>query len=143
MSLASLLFAFGPAIAARLQPEKPEKPDPRVAELDAQVESLRLCLAAVRAQRDALRRGEELEALRRQVQRLEAERGDCLQMGRALQMQMAQCQQSAAAQQAQALHGLQQQAAYGLQSQGLAQYQQVIHDAAVSGVGLLRLTGQA
>ena len=37
MSLASLLFAFGPAIAARFQPEKPEKPDPRVAELEAQV----------------------------------------------------------------------------------------------------------
>ena len=74
--------------------------------------------------------------MRRQVQRLEAERGDRAYARHMQMAQMAQYQQSAVSQQA--LAQQYQQAAYGLQSQGLAQYQQVIHDAAVSGVGLLQ-----
>jgi hypothetical protein len=62
MSLATLLLAFAPALAARFQP--PEKPDRELAELKAELEAAKLILAAVRTQRDALRQGKELAAMR-------------------------------------------------------------------------------
>jgi hypothetical protein len=96
MTLVSLMLAFAPALAARARPEPQPQKDPKVAELKAELEATKLHLAAVRAQRDALRHGDELVAMRAERDEARRERDRirrALNVGIGLGQQAQQAQQ--------------------------------------------------